>query len=255
MIHQSLPPLYSWKEIKGRFLLLASEEQAQQTLTRFYRQLSKDEKTINHWAYGNTIKFSFFIRHAITFFNEANHSVLMIKPLLLFYGLTNFKKALLLLYDPDYPKTSRVLQHGLTTRKKKKIAYRFADDEIKIQREGLLPYFAKQVLHQPLTINAKYKVIKLLSQCSPLKSSLRLVYQEEKLTGTEDPLHPLLTYHMLMYCLSMLCRYDTETWGELLDPFLSPERHIIDQFLELVSHQYPYLILKHITSTAEQIDQ
>ena len=120
MIHQSLPPLYSWKEIKGRFLLLASEEQAQQTLTRFYRQLSKDEKTINHWAYGNTIKFSFFIRHAITFFNEANHSVLMIKPLLLFYGLTNFKKALLLLYDPDYPKTSRVLQHGLTTRKKKR---------------------------------------------------------------------------------------------------------------------------------------
>jgi hypothetical protein len=320
-----LAPSFSWREMKRLFLFIANEEQAQRILHHFYSLHDADERKIKQWTYTNTLKFSHFIRHGITCFNEAQHCSIMVKPLLLFYGMTSLKKALILLYDPGYPKTSSVLQHGLTTRKKKKLSYRFSEDEIKIQKEGLLPYFSKKVLNQPLTINAKYKMLTLLSQCPEMQNSIEMVYDTRasfpltpshqcskqiyvtqlktdrlesiKLDpdqlnvllkpmlvhtehldrnlrlylsipssleasksriisdlvggyhlylGPDNVIHPLITFHMIMYCLSMLCRYDTEAWGELLDPYTSSERFIIDQFLALVFQKYPCLILTHM---------
>ncbi|WP_050009210.1 YaaC family protein [Caldalkalibacillus thermarum] len=336
---------HAWTKMKQLLLFFANESQAKQHLFRCYRQLT-DEKEAERLAYANTFKFIYFLKQGETYFTEAEQCARMVKPLLLFYGMASFKKALILLYDPEYPKTTRVLQHGLTTRKKKKLDYLFSADEVKMQKDGLLPYFSKRVLKQPLIINEKYKVKTLLSQCPELQNSCQLLFQTQtfipvevpfmptqlkenrcpikinprdlralsidldhlqhllgdnkytieridqekemvvvKLLAAEkgnkgfvqswadvqiqDGIHPRLSldyqgqfhlyvgplpsithefiiYHMVMYVLSMLCRYDTEAWGELLFSFGSQELFVIDEFLTLVQRKYPNLILNHL---------
>lgn len=224
----------SWTEIKELYLLLENEGTARQLLHHYYNRHSSDEKTIKHWAYANTLKFCYFIKQGVTFFDEGRQASIMVKPLLLFYGMTNLKKGLILLHDPHYPQTSIVLQHGLTTRKKKKATYRFCEDEVKIQREGLLPYFAQTVLGHRLTIHQKYKMKALLNWSAD--------HREER-----DLPHEWLAQHMVLYCLSMLCRYDTQTWMEVMDPFASDERYLIEKFLNMVSRYYPLSILRHLS--------
>ncbi|MDQ0340595.1 hypothetical protein J2S00_003419 [Caldalkalibacillus uzonensis] len=334
-----------WTKMKQLFLFFGNEIQAKQYLFQSYKQLT-DEKEAERLAYANTHKLIYFIKQGVTYFNEAEKSSIMVKPLLLFYGMTSFKKTLILLHDPDYPKTTSVLQHGLTTRKKKKMNYLFSDDEVKVQKDGLLPCFAKTVLKQPLVINEKYKVKTLLSQCPELQNSYCLLFQRQTFIPVEMPdratlfkenicpikikqrilrsinidvshlhqvlgedskivriaqendcvvlylfvsqekgdgrtmvhwedlqakagIHPrlcsdyqgqfylylgavksfnheLIIYHMIMYILSMLCRYDTEAWGDLLFSFSSSELYLIDEFLTLVFRKYPNLVLNYL---------
>ena len=42
-----------------------------------------------------------------------------------------------------------------------------------------------------------------------------------------------MVYNILMYVLGMICRYDTELWGELLFTFTSKDKYIIEEFLQL----------------------
>jgi len=48
-------------------------------------------------------------------------------------------KALILSRTPDYPQNTSVLRHGLSTRKRKKSLFRFRDEEVRVQKEGLFP--------------------------------------------------------------------------------------------------------------------
>lgn len=225
--------LYPWPEMKRLYLLLENEGRAQHLLRQYYSRKLVDEKIIKHWAYANTLKFCYFIKQGILFFDEAQRSSVMIKPLLLFYGMTNLKKGLILLHDPHYPQSSAVLQHGLTTRKKKKASYRFLEDEVKVQREGLIPYFAQTVLGQRLTIHQKYKISALLNPSSDQDRN-------------PSSLHEWLATHMILYCLSMLCRYDTQSWMEVMDPSASDERFVIETFLSKVSLRYPSSVLNFL---------
>ena len=58
----------------------------------------------------------------------------LFKPMLLFYGMGQLFKACLLTIDPNYPESTSVLAHGVTTRKRKKQGYQFLEDEVKIQK-------------------------------------------------------------------------------------------------------------------------
>ncbi|MEH7537842.1 YaaC family protein, partial [Bacillus toyonensis] len=53
-------------------------------------------------------------------------------------------KACLLTIDPNYPESTTVLAHGVTTRKRKKQGYQFLEDEVKIQKNGLFTHVAEQ---------------------------------------------------------------------------------------------------------------
>ncbi len=58
--------------------------------------------------------------------------------MLLFYGMSQLFKACLLTIDPNYPESTTVLAHGVTTRKRKKQGYQFLEDEVKVQKKWII---------------------------------------------------------------------------------------------------------------------
>jgi hypothetical protein len=318
--------------IWGLYLFFENEPNAKKHLFESYIQ-SEEEKDANRLAFENTHKFIYFLKQGVSYFKSAQQSELIVRPLLLYYGCTSLMKAIILLKDPHYPRTTTILQHGITTRKRKKSNYVFHEDEIKVQKHGLLPHFAQVVLDQPLVIHQKYKVFDLLSLLPELQDSFELVFTERTMSllrinkmdsslqisfnssmpeheidsqsfinlmqeglinetfrladqgkyrlditygSTEgiqewdienshtqilrdykgnyyfyfknsvDISNEIIIYNMLMYILGMLCRYDTELWGELLFTFNSNDMYIIEEFLQLSLRKFPNLILNYL---------
>jgi hypothetical protein len=313
------------------FLFFENEPMAKQHLFQSY-SLILDEKEANRLAFENTHKFIYFLKQGTAYFNSAKKSDLIVRPLLVYYGITSLMKSILLLKDPHYPKTTSVLQHGITTRKKKKSNYNFQDDEIKVQKDGLLPYFSQIVINDPLLTHRKYKVLDLFSMIPELQDSYFLLFKSRTMTGirvtklnssswmitfekrqvddnnlvfsellslfehglsldeeiqsssdaelsltvrTSNPSfipdknhaqivrdykggyhfyfreslalsNEIIVFNMLLYLLGMLCRYDTELWGELIFSFSSGDIYIIEEILQLSLRKFPNLILNHL---------
>ncbi|MFC2948778.1 YaaC family protein [Virgibacillus sediminis] len=91
-------------------------------------------------SYENSAGFLYYLDQGQLFLEEAERVDDRIKPLLCFYGLTHLMKACLLTTRPDYPESTSILAHGVTSRKRKKKQYTFYDDEVKIQQNGLFSY-------------------------------------------------------------------------------------------------------------------
>lgn len=296
-------------------------------------------------AFENTHKFIYFLKQGVAYFKSAQQSELIVRPLLLYYGVTSLMKAIILLNDPFYPRTTSVLQHGLTTRKKKKLHYQLFLDEIKVQRDGLLPLFTELILKKPIKIHSKYKVGALFGMIPELQDSISLESGERTLLPVHIRMHQiqqqhkeeykgslgtqiwelafdqgslnqteysfkglvdlfmdglsldetvlkadqhklaiyfqsdnpdfspgqhaqlfrnshgdyffyakqplpvadeLVVFNMLSYLLGMLCRYDTELWGELVFSFSSSDTYLIEEFLQLTLRKFPNLILNQI---------
>ncbi|GAA0353081.1 YaaC family protein [Bacillus horti] len=310
----------------------------------------QEEKQALRLAYENTHKLIYFLKQGVAYFKSAKESEFIVRPLLLYYGVTSLMKAVILINDPFYPRTTAVLQHGITTRKKKKLHYQFLLDEIKVQRDGLLPLFAEMTLTSSLKVHSKFKVRELLSmvpelqdiytrktgeqtllpvhiteQPLPVTTTASLILEDrqaatanmwelrfipdkkEGITQTEfesltdlfvvglsehesllhsdqrtfslhfeskNPLftplqHPqicrnsdgsfffytkgtlrisdeLVVINMLSYLLGMLCRYDTELWGELVFSFSSSDTYLIEEILQLILRKFPNLVLNQI---------
>lgn len=269
-------------------------------------------------AYKNCYPFVYYIKLGETYFREGISSPLSIKPVLLFYGLTHWLKASILIKDPHYPATTQVLAHGVSTRKKKKKNYRFLHDEVKVQKDGFFPYFSETVFQTKLITGDKYKMDHLLKSIPDLMGVIKQLQGEkalivakkvrdnfvvskklletvqltekqferkikekigvsieciskdenvelqiEKETGSfpiyesldgklyiPTQLHlywnlpELLIHYMLLYNLSMICRYETEWWGELLYSFSVDDRIYIDAFLQCTEKKILLLIKK-----------
>lgn len=330
------------------FLYYQNEPNVKELLFTTYHPMQEveGEKQALRLAYENTHKFIYFLKQGVAYLKSAQQSDLIVRPLLLYYGVTSLMKAIILKNDPFYPRTTAVLQHGLTTRKKKKLHYQLYLDEIKVQKDGLLPLFAELILKQPMKAHSKYKVGELLSVIPELQDSYLLKTGENTLIPIEivqhpvhslkDPeipdaykalsyvwelrlpleeisnehnfetilelfqsemsehesllqvdrreyffyftssnadfspiMHPqicrdsqgafffytkhplrisdeLVVMNMLSYLLGMLCRYDTELWGELIFSFSSSDTFIIEEFLQLALRKFPNLILNQI---------
>src|SRR6476620_4268203 len=96
-------------------------------------------------SYQNCYPFIYYLEHAKTYYEQANIAPLSIKPILVFYGFSQLLKACLLTIDPNYPESTALLAHGVTTRKRKKQQYEFLKDEVKVQKNGLLPCVADKL--------------------------------------------------------------------------------------------------------------
>lgn len=325
------------------FVYFENEPTAKSFLQEHYRNLGLEEA--HKYAFQNTFKFIYFLKQAKEYYKAANTSSILVQPLLLYYGMVNLVKTLLTIHDPWYPSHTRLLRHGITTRKLKKANYSFHEDEIKVQKEGLFP-----LLHELTSgskdIQEKYQIKELLSMIPELRDSYNRLYKEEKLvplhisnhvnyaspvtslylpeyvldrfhltypsflsylnrhnTGhaqfSENPIttpqgiiridwhHPeqihvsespnglenelfLQDYKgnfyfslqngpltavpeecihfMIMYVLGMLCRYETELWGDILFSFTSSDMFIINEFLHLSERKFPNLILNLLTN-------
>ena len=247
--------------------------------------------------------------------------------MLLFYGISQLLKACLITIDPEYPSTSSVLAHGVSSRKRKKQQYHFLKDEIKIQRNGLFSHVATKLFQiQPLE-SEKYSMELLLKQIAEMNevflfhhsktnfvdveltkdqilitedtaqlfhlSSKRLAeYLVERFSyrlATEIDQHevfiishtPLTTFncmpfslhleeskyylptsrdifskipeilvhYLILYNLSMISRYETEWWYDLLLSMSNDDYPFILRYLEIAKQKIPYLVLDFLKHT------
>ncbi|MCB5936687.1 YaaC family protein [Caldibacillus thermoamylovorans] len=149
-----------------KYLYLSSEETSRQFLFHTYnkRKIIDAKKK----SYENSFSFISYIEQGITFFEQTERSSLNIKPILLFYGLVFLLKACVLSVDPDYPESSLVLAHGVSTRKRKKQNYIYLKDEVKLQKNGLFPHFSDKMFHMKHLEGKKLTVESLLKEIPEL---------------------------------------------------------------------------------------
>ncbi|MBM7552213.1 YaaC family protein [Thalassobacillus pellis] len=192
---------------------------ARKFLAGSYERQGKEQAS--HKAYKNSDRFCYFLEHGKTFLAAGRNSPATLQPVLLFYGLGHLLKACLLVRDPDYPPSTKVLAHGLTTRKKKKQNYSFLQDEVKIQPNGLFAYACSTLFNCSPFQNDKTnmdQLLRLIPEMSPIyhwKGSIPLL---EMLaagdTAVELPLKALdghsLTERKLKQRFS---RYNFSNWA------------------------------------------
>src|SRR5690625_4399776 len=87
----------------------------------------------------------YYIKHGLHFYKTGKKTNIIAQPILFFYGLIHLLKATLLTKRPNYPETTKLLAHGVSSRKRKKKQYSFMNDEVRIQYQGLFPYFSKHL--------------------------------------------------------------------------------------------------------------
>lgn len=147
-------------------LFVSSAETSQSFLLEKYRKIPVDNATTK--SFDNCYPFIYYLDQGKSFFHQAKESPLNIKPILLFYGLVFHLKACLLTVDPNYPDSTSVLAHGVSTRKRKKQNYNYLDDEVKLQKNGLFPHFSSKMFHMKQLEGNKYSIRSLLIEIPEL---------------------------------------------------------------------------------------
>ncbi|MDQ0157884.1 YaaC family protein [Robertmurraya andreesenii] len=278
-------------------------------------------------AYENCYPFIYYIEHGKIYYEQAKIAPLIIKPILLFYGLVHLIKACILTVDPNYPETTSVLAHGVSTRKRKKQQYSFVLDEVKFQKTGLFPFVAEKLFHMKHLEGDKISMGSLLKQVPEL-SDLVLQFEgkpsfaEVNQNGEEFSIpkhvldvfhmtenrfidfflsksmenfshqrsedqslifnkkgsdylplkydlsnksfalpltkgiglqfHELIIHYLLLYNLSMIARYETEWWSELVKTMPNQDYPLIDNFLYITTEKGPYLVHHFLDKAASK---
>ncbi|MFJ7730175.1 YaaC family protein [Neobacillus sp. NPDC097160] len=130
-----------WKS----FSVFFSAEYCQRFLKNNYQKRNIDNP--EQKSYENGYAFLYYLEHGKIYYEQAENAPLVLKPILLFYGLVHLIKACILTTDPAYPETTAVLAHGVSTRKRKKQNYLFFQDEVKFQKNGLFPFMSEKLFH------------------------------------------------------------------------------------------------------------
>ncbi|WP_280772260.1 YaaC family protein [Salipaludibacillus daqingensis] len=152
---------------------------AKQFLLKKYTHQSFSHATEK--AFHNCYSFIYYIQIGDQYFHQGKIAPLSIKPVLLFYGLSHWLKAALLIVDPDYPATTQVLAHGLSTRKRKKKGYEFLSDDVRIQKDGLFPYLSNILFHVKQLSGEKRTMRQLLFNIPEMMPTLQTIAQESGL--------------------------------------------------------------------------
>ncbi|RLL41724.1 hypothetical protein D8M04_16785 [Oceanobacillus piezotolerans] len=296
---------------------LHSQQTAQTYLQNSYQKLKIENPELK--GFENSNPFMYYLDHGLQFYQIGKETPLLAKPVLLFYGMTHLLKACLLTKRPEYPESTALLSHGVTTRKRKKKNYTFLEDEVKIQKTGLFPYFAEHlyqhqnipfekirmedlfslipemssifsfqretslipvgslnsnVLTFPNSILDSFHVtekafinkIKLylpeiddmdidqhsiqlkLTKSINKTHGLFFIHMENnkiyfpKVRELFSPISEVMVHYLLLYNLSMICRYETEWWGELLATKFDLDYPLIVHFLSITSKKIPLIL-------------
>ncbi|MEJ8548717.1 YaaC family protein [Brevibacillus borstelensis] len=161
--------------------LLETEPAARAFLYKHYH--NKGIEHAERLAFQQSTRFLYTWKQARLFYESAQKVPLSIKPLLLFYGCVHVLKGWLVVIDPDYPQNSRVLQHGVTTRKVKRNSYQFLKDEVRPQKEGLFSHLAHLLSVSPL--QDRYGIQELMTYLVAMREPLLAV------TGNASPWTPV----------------------------------------------------------------
>ncbi|QED49951.1 hypothetical protein FSZ17_00070 [Cytobacillus dafuensis] len=304
------------------FLYFFSASSSQSFLKKCYKLRSTD--LAEQKSYENCYPFIYYLEHGQIYYNQAKNAPLIIQPILLFYGLVHLIKACILTIDPNYPESTTVLAHGVSTRKRKKQQYHFFLDEVKIQKSGLLPYMGEKMFHMKHLEGEKITMQELLSQIPELslmfsqtkgKNTFLQIKRNDDLLSlpkiildhyhmtesrftdflktdmadliilqesndqfinfslntldnveflpfkynlenleinfptTKSVLNnypELLIHYLLLYNLSMISRYETEWWSELIKMMPNQDYPFIQSFLNITSKKGPFLIYQFL---------
>lgn len=82
---------------------------------------------------------SFSMQQAREYFFSARGATLLTKPLLLYYGMMSFARALITLVSPDFFTDQEDLYHGIKTLDKGRSDFRLAERRLQVARNGLFP--------------------------------------------------------------------------------------------------------------------
>lgn len=128
-------------------------------------------------------------------------------------------------------------------------------DDYKMTKDRFTQYFQKQTSFELESLREDSLLFKENKNStsyhySPLlynheKSALYLPRKKEQLTFFPE----ILAHYLLLYNLSMICRYETEWWGELLHTFNSSDLSLINQFLDVASVKIPFYLHGYLMRT------
>jgi hypothetical protein len=161
-----------WKSYASFF----SAEHCQLYLKNHY--IKRNIENPEQKSYENCYAFLYYLEHGQIYYLQAENSPLILKPILLFYGLVHLIKACILTVDPAYPETTSVLAHGVSTRKRKKQNYQFFQDEVKFQKNGLFPFMSEKMFHMKQLEGDKITMEELL-ELIPELDDLFMVHESK----------------------------------------------------------------------------
>lgn len=165
----------AWQKMWDHYLYFETEPTVRKFLEERY--ITIHEHDAPALAQRNAHKVIHLSKQAREFFQSGMESNVLVRPLLLYYGMVNLAKILILAYDPYYPSHTKLLAHGVTTRKLKKGDYVFVDDEIKIQKDGLLPHLLMLITGSSL--KESYQIKELVSLIPELHTTYQKLYDEK----------------------------------------------------------------------------
>ncbi|MEC5425048.1 YaaC family protein [Virgibacillus sp. C22-A2] len=308
------------KEINDFYTFLKSQQTAQSYLQQCYENIEVVDAEAK--SYKNCSAFIYYLDHGNRFYENGKRLDMFAQPVLYFYGMVHLLKACLLTKRPDYPESTSLLSHGVTARKRKRKNYTFMDDEVKVQQNGLFPYFSTHLFAKNKLPFEKVKMVDLfalipemntlfdfqkkgkLIQVGVIHSKLlqfpsylldshhltanafiqriKVYLPEIKYTDIDNsaismelmspltrvdgpffkhkngkiffpihrenflPLSEVMVHYLLLYNLSMLCRYDAEWWGDLLVTKPDIDFPFIAQFIEQSAEKIPLLLGEEI---------
>lgn len=309
------------EKINEFYLYLNSQQTAQHYLLNCYKKIPGIDAEAK--SYENCNTFMYYLDHGNQFYQSGKKLDVFARPILYFYGMVHLLKACLLTKHPDYPESTTLLAHGVSTRKRKKKQYTFMKDEVKIQHNGLFPYFSEHLFsmkHLPFEKIKMETLIALIPEMDALfafhgkeqmvavttvgsrflqfpaylldsyhltakafKNRIQPHLPEIRDTEIDNSMiqieltHPLTTstgpfffhatnekvyfpihrdhflsvseimvHYLLLYNLSMLCRYEAEWWGDLLVTKPTIDYPFILYFLEQTSEKIPLLLEKEL---------
>lgn len=308
-----------WKELSK----FQSSSISQKYLCNCYEKLGIAD--YEKLSYQNCFPFIYYLEHGEKYYRQLQTTPLELYPILLFYGMVQLLKAAILTRDPLYPENSQVLAHGVSTRKRKKTQYLFLEDEVKLQKNGLLTHFSDKLFHVKQIPSEKYNMRQLLRQIPEIHDLF--FYSERKLSSykikkvnnttllipnkilndfhlsldgfshyllnrtelkinnlyEKEPyievhlkqlpsalnakpflfhldgsfyllrnrdtyldLPEIVTHYLILYNLSMICRYETEWWGDLFHHYPESDFPFIKEFLHVTKEKIPYLLFQFL---------
>lgn len=153
--------------------LLKNEATAREYLIKKYPE--SEAKTL---AYRNVHAFTSYIKQGMALFQTAKKSDFWSSSLLIYYGMMSLLKAYALSIDSNYPHSTSLLQHGLTSPKRKKEPYRFFHDEVRVQKDGFFPYLC-QLFSHPVATGERFKLELLCSFIPDLHNLFQSSHQKK----------------------------------------------------------------------------
>lgn len=198
------------------FTYIRSEKNARIFLQSAYERMPDIDAEKR--SYQNAASFTYACAHGIQLLEQGKRSPVLTQPMLFYYACAHLMKGLILCVQPSYPSSTKDLAHGISTRKRKKRQYAFLQDEVRVQRHGLLPVAASSLFQTSMQANKTYSMQHLLAVIPEMRHLFALTGNNyvDQVSVKDD--------HVLNISKRLLDRYHLSIKGMIqkIKPYIPP---------------------------------